>query len=92
MNSWPFCSFNKISNGAPACADLVLQTTTRSGHQAIVSFPCMRFLCELPPADHRAASGKNGSAQGDAGPCKLHVPCIILQVVVRWTKPCQPQL
>jgi len=27
MNSWPFCSLNNILDGAPVCADLVLQIT-----------------------------------------------------------------
>ena len=28
MNSWSFSSLNNIPDGAPACADLVLQTNT----------------------------------------------------------------
>ena len=27
MNSWSFCKLNNIPDGAPVCADLVLQTT-----------------------------------------------------------------
>jgi hypothetical protein len=40
MNSWPFSSLNNIPDGAPACADLVLQTTFPMVHLRVLISSC----------------------------------------------------